>query len=41
LELNNTDIYTFIFALYDEGKSGVFAYSKNDGEFIILESSKV
>lgn len=41
LSLNNSDVYLFVFALYDEGRSGIFAYSINDGPYIALETDRI
>lgn len=41
LTLNNTDIYNFIFGLYDNGKSGIFAYSTNNSSYVVLETVKI
>ncbi len=39
LDLNNTDIYKFVFALYDKGHAGMFGYSIGyDGAMIALET---
>ena len=40
LVLNNTDIYKFVFVLYDEGNAGVFGYTINDGAMIALETER-
>lgn len=40
LELNNTDIYKFVFILYDNGVSGIFGYTINDGVMIALETDR-
>ncbi len=40
LDLNNTDVYYFMFALYDSGKSGIFAYSINDSDFVVLQNTR-
>ena len=40
LELNNKDIYTFTFVLYDKGNAGIFGYSVNGGPTIALETKR-
>ncbi len=37
---NNTDVYTFIFALYDSGKSGIFGYSIGTNSIISLDTER-
>lgn len=41
LVLNNTDIYTFTFVLYDKGYAGIFGYSINQGPTIALTTVRV
>lgn len=41
LTLNNVDSYTFVFALYDQGSSGLFGYSINDGPTITLPTERL
>lgn len=40
LELNNSDIYRFIFVLYENGLSGAFGYSINNNATIALNTTK-
>ncbi len=40
IELNNTDIYTFTFVLYDKGNSGIFGYSINQSPMIALTTTR-
>lgn len=40
LNFNNLDVYEFIFAIYDEGRSGIFAYRINQGPYIVLNTEK-
>ena len=40
LTLNNTDIYKFIFVLYDKGHAGIFGYSINGGSTIALDTDR-
>lgn len=40
LTLNNTDIYKFIFVLYDNGYEGMFGYSTNGGVTVALEAMR-
>lgn len=40
LILNNTDIYKFIFVLYDKGREGMFGYSVDGGPVIALNTKK-
>ena len=40
LELNNKDIYTFTFVLYDKGNAGIFGYSVNGGPTIALKTER-
>lgn len=37
---SNTDIYKFVFVLYNEGKAGIFGYSVNGGALIALECDR-
>jgi hypothetical protein len=42
LTLNNTDVYRFVFALYNKGASGMFGYSVgHDGQIVALETEKL
>jgi len=38
LTLNNTDIYKFIFVLYNKGNEGIFGFSTNGGATVVLEA---
>jgi hypothetical protein len=40
LKLNTTDIYRFIFVLYEKGNSGVFGYSVNNKSTISINTVK-
>ena len=40
LDLNNINIYRFLFSLYDEGHAGMFGYSINGGVTIALETER-
>lgn len=40
LDLSNTDVYKFVFVLYDEGNAGVFGYTINDGAMIVLDTER-
>lgn len=40
LNLNNTDIYKFVFVSYDKGHAGMFGYTINDGPMIALETER-
>lgn len=40
IDLNNSDVYEFIFALYDEGRAGIFAYRINDSKYIVLNTER-
>lgn len=39
-DINNIDIYRFVFVLYDSGNSGIFAYSTNEVDLIALDTNK-
>lgn len=41
LELDNLAVYDFVFALYDEGRSGIFAFSMNNSPHIVLETERL
>ena len=41
LNFNNLDVYEFIFAIYDEGRAGIFAYRINEGPYIALNSERI
>lgn len=41
LNFNNLDVYEFIFAIYDEGRAGTFAYRINEGPYIALNSERI
>lgn len=40
LDLNNVDIYKFVFVLYDNGNAGTFGYTINNGTMIALETTR-
>jgi hypothetical protein len=40
LTLNITNIYKFVFVLYDNGHAGMFGYTINDGPMIALETER-
>lgn len=40
LDLNDTDIYKFVFVSYDKGHAGMFGMTINDGAMIALETER-